>query len=417
MPATPPPVRRRRGRVLIVVLLALALIAVGGGAIYWWQTRPQGSPQAVEFATAPLSPELTGATVLALGEATHGNAEFQRLRLGLVQKLPEFGALVLEEDYGSTARVNEFIQGGPGTAEEAAQRFGFVLNHTAEMAELLRWLRDHNAGIPAERRIQLVGIDVQRIDANKEIALSWLTRHDPDAAKRLRDQLTDWADASRGADDAAERDRRARPVVQQLSAAVSATPDKPGRQLAANAATTLGQYLDVRAAGSDYGKRRAELMADNLTRTVAEQRDRGNAHSLLFAHNGHVDKASTAFGYRDLGGLVAERLGDRYRVIGTEFVSSRFRTGEGRQRWEVTMNNPTPLRGMFTGTSQGYLEFAMASAENQELLGRPVRMASAGEAFQQWQAWIPWFNSVQMVPSASYDALILVQQATPVTPL
>ncbi|MFT4225351.1 erythromycin esterase family protein [Micropruina sp.] len=417
MPATPPPVRRRRGRALIIVVLALALVAVAGGAVRWWQTRPQGNPQAVEFATAPLSPELTGATVLALGEATHGNAEFQRLRLGLVQKLPEFRALVLEEDYGSTARVNEFIQGGPGTAEEAVQRFGFVLNHTAEMAELLSWLRDHNADVSAEQRIQLVGIDVQRIDANKEIALSWLTRHDPDAAKRLRAQLTDWTDAARGAADAAERGRRARPVVQQLATAISTTSDKPGRLLATNAARTLTQYLDLNGAGMDYGRRRAELMADNLNRTVAEQHERGNDHSLLFAHNGHVDKASAAFGYRDLGGLAADRLGDGYRVIGTEFVSSRFRTGEGRQRWEVTMNNPTPLRGMFTGTTQGYLEFAMASAENRELLGRPVRMTSAGEAFQQWQAWIPWFNSVEMVPSASYDALILVQQATPVTPL
>ena len=417
MPATPAPVRRRRGRALIIVVLALALVAVAGGAVHWWQTRPQGNPQAVEFATAPLSPELTGATVLALGEATHGNAEFQRLRLGLVQKLPEFRALVLEEDYGSTARVNEFIQGGPGTAEEAVQRFGFVLNHTAEMAEVLRWLRDRNADVPAEQRVQLVGIDVQRIDANKEIALSWLTRHDPDVAKRLRAQLTDWTDATRGAADAAERDRQARPVVEQLATAISTTPDKPGRLLASNAARTLTQYLDLNEAGMDYGKRRAELMADNLNRTVAEQRERGNDHSLLFAHNGHVDKASASFGYRDLGGLVADRLGDGYRVIGTEFVSSRFRTGEGRQRWEVTMNNPTTLRGMFTGTTQGYLEFAMASTENRELLGRPVRMASAGERFQQWQAWIPWFNSVEMVPSASYDALILVQQATPVTPL
>ncbi len=417
MRATPPPVRRRRGRSLIIVVLALALVAVAGDAVHWWQTRPQGNPQAVEFATAPLSPELTGATVLALGEATYGNAEFQRLRLSLVQKLPEFRALVLEEDYGSTARVNEFIQGGPGTAEEAVQRFGFVLNHTAEMAELLRWLRDHNADVSAEQRIQLVGIDAQRIHANKEIALSWLTRHDRDAAKRLRAQLTDWTDATRGATDAAERDRQARPVVQQLATAISSTPNKPGRLLATKAARTLTQYLNLNEAGMDYGKRRAELMADNLNRTVTEQHERGNDHSLLFAHNGHVDKASAAFGYRDLGGLVADRLGDGYRVIGTEFVSSRFRTGEGRQRWEVTMNNPTPLRGMFTGTTQGYLEFAMASAENRELLGRPVRMSSAGEAFQQWQAWIPWFNSVEMVPSASYDALILVQQATPVTPL
>ena len=105
MRATPPPVRRRRGRSLIIVVLALALVAVAGGAVHWWQTRPQGNPQAVEFATAPLSPELTGATVLALGEATHGNAEFQRLRLSLVQKLPEFRALVLEE--------GRCIQAGP----------------------------------------------------------------------------------------------------------------------------------------------------------------------------------------------------------------------------------------------------------------------------------------------------------------
>ena len=68
-------------------------------------------------------------------------------------------------------------------------------------------------------------------------------------------------------------------------------------------------------------------------------------------------------------------------------------------------------------TEQGYLEFATASAENRELLGRPVRMASAGERFEQWQAWIPWFNSVEMVPTASYDALILVDRAAPTTPL
>ncbi|MEZ5088725.1 MAG: hypothetical protein R2719_02825 [Micropruina sp.] len=72
--ATVPPVhrpRRRRGRVLVIVLVAVVLIAAAGGGVRWWLTRPQGSPQAVEFAPAQLSPTMTGATVLALGEASH----------------------------------------------------------------------------------------------------------------------------------------------------------------------------------------------------------------------------------------------------------------------------------------------------------------------------------------------------------
>src|SRR5699024_11883342 len=123
-------------------------------------------------------PTLGAATVLALGEAPHGNAELRLARLTLVQKLPRFRALGFEEDYGSVALVNEWVQGGPGTAEEAARRFGFALSHTAEMAELLQWIRDHNAGVPAAQRLQLIGMDVQRVDANQQVALDWLAAHD-----------------------------------------------------------------------------------------------------------------------------------------------------------------------------------------------------------------------------------------------
>ncbi|MGD7707538.1 hypothetical protein [Microlunatus sp. Y2014] len=51
------------------------------------------------------------------------------------------------------------------------------------------------------------------------------------------------------------------------------------------------------------------------------------------------------------------------------------------------------------------------------LLERRVPMASAGESFRQWQAWIGPLRAVPMVPADSYDALVLVARATPVTPL
>lgn len=394
----------------VVILAAVALLIGGVLGFRAWQTRPLGEPQAIEFADATIGDDLTNARILALGEATHGNAELQLLRRDLIAKLPEFGAIAIEEDYGSVAQVNDYIQGGPGTAAEAVTRFGFVLNHTQEMADLLQWIHDHNAGIAAEQRIQLVGIDVQRVEANKQIALDWLADHEPAAADPVREALGGWTDAS------TEIDPAWASAVGELIEAIEATPEGDDRQVALNAAITLQQHLELEDA-PNYAATRAQLMADNLIRTVSEQQARGNDHTLLFAHAGHVDKTSAAYQHKDLGTRLADEYGDDYRAIGTEVHHSRIVTGQREDRWEVTLDHPTPLRGIFADTQIGYLEFADASPRNAEVLSGPVRMASAGENFQQWQAWIPWFNSVVMVPTEAYDALVLVEDAGPVTPL
>ncbi len=406
--------RRYRGfMVLLIVVGVIGLIAGSIAGLTTYANRPQGTPEAVEFTDATISSELADATVLALGEATHGNAEFQLQRLTLVRKLPQFRAIMLEEDYGNTAIVDDFVQGGPGTAHDAARQFGFRINHTEQMAELLQWLRDHNAGLPEDQRIRLVGIDTQRVDASKQIALSWLAEYDPPTAEQVRDRLAGWSDEGDDPDATTMR-----PVVDELMAAIEETPEIPGRAHALNAATALSQHLDLIDAGDlEYSQVRAQIMAANAVRTVDEEHERGNGHSLLFAHNGHVEKTSIAFGGLDLGSLLVDEYGDGYRVIGTELHHSTLISGQRGDRWEVNLTNRTPLRGLFSGTREGYLEFATASPENQELLSRPVRMASAGERFHQWQAKIRWFNSVKMTPSASYDALILVDRATPVTPL
>lgn len=414
----PTPGRRpgRVRRVLLVIALILAALIGGSAAVNAWLTRPQGTPGAIEFADADLSPALTSATVLALGEATHGTAEFQRLRTQLIAKLPQFRAIVMEEDYGSIARVDAYIQGGPGTAAEAASQFGFALNETEQMAEFLQWLRDRNAALPAAERTQLVGMDVQRVDASKAIALDWLATRDAATAEQIRADLDAWNEAVVGdALDAARAD--AAPAVDRLVAATqAASGDDDQARVARNAATTLQQQLRLRAAGSPPAMR-AELMMANLERTVAEQRARGNEHTLLFGHNGHVEKTSAAYRAADLGELAARTWGDGYRVIGTEFHHADVNTGDGRNRWTVSITNPTPLRGMFAGMRVGYLDFADASSENRTLLRQQVGMGSVGEAFQPWQAWVSATHIVPMVPADAYDALVLVERATPTTML
>lgn len=84
------------------------------------------------------------ARIIALGEATHGNAEFQRLKLEVFKQLVERNgvrAFALEGDCGGCEQVNRYIHDGSGTAQEAAAAIGFAIYRTDEMAELISYMR------------------------------------------------------------------------------------------------------------------------------------------------------------------------------------------------------------------------------------------------------------------------------------
>lgn len=62
------------------------------------------------------------AHIIALGEAAHGNVEFQELKLEVFRVMVEkyhVRAFALEGDYGGCEKVNRYIHGGTGTAKEA----------------------------------------------------------------------------------------------------------------------------------------------------------------------------------------------------------------------------------------------------------------------------------------------------------
>ena len=68
---------------------------------------------------------------------SHGNAEFQQLKLSVFQNLVEnagIRAFALEGDYGGCEYVNRYIHGGEGTAEQAAAAIGFAIYRTDELS-------------------------------------------------------------------------------------------------------------------------------------------------------------------------------------------------------------------------------------------------------------------------------------------
>ena len=127
-------------KILGILLLSLVLLLAAADAawIYVPQIKAAKRIDDVDAYAAPVE-ALTvreGAGIIALGEATHGNAEFQRLRRDVLERLTEeYGvrSFALEADFGEAAGVDEYIKGGAGTAAGAL----LVLAFSAPL--LFRW--------------------------------------------------------------------------------------------------------------------------------------------------------------------------------------------------------------------------------------------------------------------------------------
>ena len=112
--------------------------------------------------------------IIGLGEATHGNAEFQQLKLDVFKLMVEkYGvrAFALEGDYGGCEAVNRYIHGDPGTAQEAAAAIGFPIYRTKEMAQLIDWMRNYNATAKEGEDLRFYGFDMQLYENNYKYLL------------------------------------------------------------------------------------------------------------------------------------------------------------------------------------------------------------------------------------------------------
>lgn len=118
-----------------------------------------------------------------------------------------------------------------------------------------------------------------------------------------------------------------------------------------------------------------------------------------------------------LGALASKRWGRSYRAIGTDATVVRLADSSST----FTFSVKSPVRGIFAGTYLGYLEMYQATPQNHRVLDARMPMASAGTGFTGYQAWIPVVDNpllpqVKFTPNQAWDALIYIDETTPVTP-
>ena len=70
--------------------------------------------------------------IIALGEASHGNKEFQELKLEIFKKLVEkynVKAFALEADFGGCLEINDYIHGAKENPLDVISKAGFKISN------------------------------------------------------------------------------------------------------------------------------------------------------------------------------------------------------------------------------------------------------------------------------------------------
>lgn len=410
---------------LILLILTSLILSACGPALPAEAVEPYFQP--VDSLTLP-----DGITLVGIGEATHGNAEFVRLRREVLEQLVTrygFRAFAIEGDFGGSQVVNAYVLHGTGSAEEAVRAIGFAIYKTQEMVELVEWIRQYNLTAAPEEQIHFYGFDMQRYDHNKNGLLAYLEKVDPEKVEPVRAALADLNDAT-VFDQQPEKIRAGLEAIQTVRTEMQREKE---RYIAASSALefdladqfalAIEQNATLRSGSGNYSELRDQYMAEKVAWIADFEQRQGRGKVLVAGHDGHIEKSASAAAYRSMGSRLSETFGSRYFAIGTEFLESTFNSKDSAsgERRQFTVRNRHALNRAFevTGLEIAYLDIraALQSPDLAPLLTTRQPMSNIGDSFAGWQAYVSMFYTISIPPAEAYDALIFVRSATPTTML
>jgi erythromycin esterase len=139
---------------------------------------------------APLGRPVGNAKVVGLGESAHGAAEEETLKLRTLRFLVErmgFRSVAWEEDWTTGLQVDEYIRNGQGDLDALVRQMSPQWQ-SRQVADVLRWLHDYNAGHAGKVRFTGVEYYLTRPVAYDSID-AYVARTAPERLPDLRRHL------------------------------------------------------------------------------------------------------------------------------------------------------------------------------------------------------------------------------------
>jgi erythromycin esterase len=391
----------------------------------------------------PLLDRIGGATVVMLGEASHGTAEFYTWRAALTRRLIEemgFSFVAVEGDWPDCDRVDRAVRlmpGAPADPRDALltfERWPTWMWANEEVVAFTRWLRGHNETRDPADRAGFHGLDVYSLWESLREILVHLREHDPDqvsgalAAYRCFEPFQEdpqrYAHTTRVVPASCELEVIG--MLQQLrERAAAGGPDTFG--VWQNAEVVAGAERYYRAmvrSGRDSWNVRDRHMDETLDRLMGLYGP--GAKAVVWAHNSHVgDARFTDMGGAGMGGagmvsigqLGRERFGPEQVVLvgyGTHHGTVTAGDGWGAPMREMTVpaGRRRSLEELLHRCAPENALFVFPEADKPSFLTATLKHRAIGVVYhpeaEQAGNWVPtvlgdrydafcWFDATEAV--------------------
>ena len=163
-----------------------------------------------------------------------------------------------------------------------------------------------------------------------------------------------------------------------------------------------------------------DSIAENVLWILQQEQSRGSNRIIISGHNNHIIMQCQNAGTPELGSLLAEKLGDGYFAIGTDFYKSicnlpKRYTGK-RIAHTFYSCDPLAKASKKCDLDVSFLDFSKVPEDSAltEYIDKNISMGSLGESYSVLMNFVPRSYRVQRTPQEAYDAMIFVADATPI---
>ena len=409
----------------VLITVAVSVAAVAGLGIFGYNFNEIKAGSKIEDINKVSEPYLgftlpSDAKVIALGEATHGNADFQALKLDVLKKLVnEEGvrSFALETDFGGGMLVNRYIHGEDDDVNKAVNSLLFGIYRTEDVKDMLVWMRSYNDSAKDEDKLNFYGYDMQNSQNNITVLQDYC--RNVDELKGYTDIMTPAASTDYFADK--------KPSADEISKATEAV-DKVEEYLKSKADQSfLEKELIIAAENVDLcienGKKmgmagnvfRDDKMSEIVEKIRTLEESLARDKIMIAGHIGHVSKKGIT--YKNMGSILKEKLGNEYYVIGTDFFKTECSIGgsSGRKNYKVCSADPLAAQAKDMPDGKYYLDFSKVSKDMPEVYGNVYSGSvngNLGESFTPLYYFIRLYRT-NVVPADLYDSMIYVYDAKP----
>ena len=356
--------------------------------------------------------------LVGLGEATHGNSDFQDLKLEVLKTLVEknnLKSLAIEADFGEGMIINNYIHGNKRD-ENISRIFSFNIYHTKNMNDLINYMFDYNQKAKDEDKLSFYGFDMQNPEKSMELILDFCKENNILQERDLEKEFSFIKDEKFKISQLKDKED----LLLEIKAHVDSLSSNSARLISRALTNVLDsvKYYDLDF--NDYVKVnnvRDKLMAGNVKWISDFEKSKGSNLLLISGHNGHIAKSEKF--YEPMGSHLKKIFGEKYFIIGTDFykgIVNINEAGPDNKRSNHTFVSADPLAysaRKFKG--KYYLDFTkVKDGETFDLINKEINMVSLGEGYSPLMKFMPRTYRVKEVPKDLYDAMIFVYYAKPI---